>query len=652
MSSRAPVKLSTAGDFVLVEHPDILSDRLARLFFLTVLGASPTALGWRCPRRRDPLQVLLVRINNFLQAKGWSLDRSAVAEQAVEEETQRRRSFARTREEATALQQTGEGRLTLARVEESLRQFGWDESGRSLLPHQKAGVLHALTAVNAANFSVPGSGKTATILAVAAAHIAAGTIDLVVVVGPLACFRPWENEVRAALASTLGTRRIRGSAADRQSLYAALKPGQLALVSYASAAADRAFLVNLCQSRRVMLVVDESHRIKRFRGGFWAPALVEIARHAKVRIILSGTPMPQSGRDLYSQLSVLWPSAELTGPRDSFAARVDQDFEGLIAAVRPFISRTPKAALGLPPYKILRHHVPVVGTQGEIYDLILHHFRRQLDGAQTWRAKLDALRRGRPIRLLQAATNPDLLNRVDGYFQVARIQTSAPTLLERLASYRELETPAKSRAALSLLRDFIAAGKKVVCWSTFVPNLDQLSGLVRSQLTAPCFQIDGRIATGDDAAEEGDLMLTTAEAETREQIIERFLGTEGPAVLITNPASCSESISLHRGCDTAIYLDRTFDSAQFLQSIDRIHRLGLPAGADVTIHILLATYNGQPTVDHLVDAALLRKETAMRRLLEGTELRPFHLSPQPLADAEGSDEDLGELLRYLLGETA
>jgi len=652
MPKGAPVNLSTDGDCVLVEHPEIQSDRLARLFFLSILGAHPTDRGWRCPRRREPLQVIVVRINNFLQAKGWSLERSAVAERAVQDEIEKRLSFARTREEAAELRDTGKGRVMLAQVEASLRKFGWNEDARSLLPHQKSGMVHALTAVNAANFSVPGSGKTATILAVAAAHLAAGTIDLVVVVGPLACFAPWEKEIRTALPGRIGTRRIRGSAAERHSLYAALKPGQLALVSYASAAVDRAHLINLCGSHRVMLVVDESHRIKRFRGGLWAPALIEIACHAKVRIILSGTPMPQSGRDLYSQLNVLWPSAEITGPRDSFAARVEQDFDSLLADILPFVSRTPKDALGLPPYKVCRHEVPMVSTQGEIYDLILHHFDRQIVGAETWRAKLDALRRGRPIRLLQAAANPDLLNRVDGYFQIARIESPAPTLLERLAAYRDRETPAKSEAALSLLRETVAAGKKAVCWSNFVPNLDHLSALVREQLPAPCFQVDGRIAAGDDALEEGALALTPAEAETREEIIERFLGTDGPAVLITNPASCSESISLHRSCHTAIYVDRTYDCALFLQSIDRIHRLGLPAGTDVTIHILLATYNGRPTVDHLVDASLIRKEAAMRRLLEGAELRPFHMSPQPLDDAEGTDEDLGELLRYLMGQTA
>jgi hypothetical protein len=121
-------------------------------------------------------------------------------------------------------------------------------------------------------------------------------------------------------------------------------------------------------------------------------------------------------------------------------------------------------------------------------------------------------------------------------------------------------------------------------------------------------------------------------------------------VLVTNPASCSESISLHSSCHNAIYLDRTYDCALFLQSIDRIHRLGLAPDVTVTVHILLATIDGGPTIDSLVDDALERKDAQMRQLLEGSDLAPIELSENPLDDADGDEADLGQLLRYLIGE--
>ena len=401
-----------------------------------------------------------------------------------------------------------------------------------------------------------------------------------------------------------------------------------------------------------MLIVDESHRIKRFTGGVWAPALQEIAKHARVRIILSGTPMPHSGRDLYSQLRVLWPSAELTGPRDTFATEVDRNFGQVLQRIQPFLTRTPKGALGLPPYQIVRHEVSLQDTQKDVYDLILSGFRRRVERADLWTDKIESLRRGRPIRLLQAATNPNTLNSADSLYRLPRLENPNPTLMERLATYADRETPAKFEAALGIIGPIIESGGKVVCWSNFISNLDQFAKYVRDRLSVPVFQVDGRIPVGDEAEydDPGPGNGRPQELETRESIIAGFLGAAGSAVLVTNPASCSESISLHHGCHNAIYLDRTYDGALFLQSIDRIHRLGLSPDADVSIHIIRSTIDGRPTIDHLVEASLQQKEDRMRRLLEGAELAPLAQPVNPSIAADGDEEDLEVLLRYLLGE--
>src|SRR5262249_53270926 len=160
--------------------------------------------GWLVPRRRASLSALVLRINTFLERNGWAIDRQGFADEAVQREIERKRSFQRTREKATAFRH-GETPLSIADVNAALRSVGWLEEGRTLLPHQEQGLLHGLTAVNAANFSVPGSGKTATTLAILATHLASGTIDVIVVVGPLACFRPWERESRIALEGNIAT---------------------------------------------------------------------------------------------------------------------------------------------------------------------------------------------------------------------------------------------------------------------------------------------------------------------------------------------------------------------------------------------------------------------------------------------------------------
>lgn len=643
--------LTIEDDHLLVRGAGVATDRRARLFFRTILGARPLVDGWQCPRRRLSTKALLLRAYDWLQEHGYEIrGETALVDQTVSRELERRRSFIRTREAAQALQ-GGASEFDFAPVDSALASFGWSDS-RTLRPHQREGVAHALTAVNAANFSVPGSGKTTTVLAVAATHFHSDTIDLVVVIGPLASFHPWEQETETAVGSAIRTRRVRGNARARQEAYARTRRRDLLLLSYATAAADQLQLIELFESFRVMLVVDESHRVKRFRGGVWAPALVELASRARVRLVLSGTPMPQSGRDLFNQLNILWPDHQLTGTPDAFAARVENNFSTVVAHVVPFVSRTPKSALGLSPPRVLRHEVPISGVQAEIYELIANRFRQQLEDSETWRAKLESLRRARPIRLLQAATNPGLLNLNDSYFGVPRVQDRSLTLMERLAGYDSHETPAKSEAGLKLVEEIAREGGKVVCWSNFVANLDHFSGLVRKRLRLPCFQIDGRVPAGHDALHI-DAQAETERAgdiDTREEAIHRFLTTEGPSVLVTNPASCSESISLHQTCHNAIYLDRTYDCALFLQSIDRIHRLGLPPDAKVTVHILLASYGGEPTIDALVDESLEAKSDKMRELLEGAELTPANLSSDPATDAEGDEHDLARVLRYLLGE--
>jgi hypothetical protein len=164
-------------------------------------------------------------------------------------------------------------------------------------------------------------------------------------------------------------------------------------------------------------------------------------------------------------------------------------------------------------------------------------------------------------------------------------------------------------------------------------------------------QIDGRVPTGDQPSDDTEQRPLVPATDTREAIIDRFLSTAGPAVLVTNPASTSESISLHSSCHNAVYLDRTYDCALFLQSIDRIHRLGLKPGQQVEVHIILAQRsNRSRTADHLVQQSLSTKEAQMRQLLEGADLLPLNEPESALESAEGNLDDLNNLLRFLLGE--
>ena len=438
--------------------------------------------------------------------------------------------------------------------------------------------------------------------------------------------------------------RLSGSATERRHTIRSLTAKTVVLTSYPGAVSDNAALKELCRRFRVMLVADESHRIKRFNGGQWAPAVIDIATLASVRTVLSGTPMPQSGLDLYSQLNVMWPGRELTGPKAQFKPRVERRFPTVISAVLPFASRTSKADLDLPPPIIEQIDVELSPAEAEIYDLLRSHLRRAIEAADPTEAdRLAALRRGRPIRLLQAATNPAVLR--DGQSGTTSNAVTL-TLLNRIAAFDPAVTaPSKFMEAGEIIARLDASDKCVV-WSNFIRNLDQFARFARGQLQVPVFQVDGRVAARSQGI--GSLTEESDDDESREAVISRFLGHQGKALLVTNPASCSESISLHRSCRNAIYLDRTYDCAQWLQSIDRIHRLGLPPDARVRLYVLRAMSGGEPTADHLVHSSLVAKESRMLELLQGAALQPIEEEPEA---ADGTLDDMRLLLAYLLGRT-
>jgi SNF2 family DNA or RNA helicase len=651
---RATVRL--AGEEVHITGPALTSGRM-RLYFRTALGGHLDDAGaWVCPARDGLPEDLLVAIIRRLEQSGYAVVVDGeVTDRALRLDIERGRSFARARAAAAAtlgLPAPADGEPAAvpdeATVLRALRELGWNEQDRPLLDHQRLGLMHGLAAMNAANFSVPGAGKTATALSIAGTHLAQGTIDVIVVVGPLSCFRPWEAETAIALPGVLRTFRLRGMAREaRVERLRAAAARDLLLVSYQTAWRDRDELERLCRRHHVMLIVDESHRVKRFQGGEWSDALLAISRRARVRLVLSGTPMPQGPRDLWSQFTILWPGEELLGSRASYRARARTNFGAVRGMIAPFMTRTGKEALGIAPrIDVPPHAIELAPLQREVYDLIADRLRQGVAQAADHQQQLAALRRGRHIRLLQAASNPDLLNQTDGFYGLPPVDDAEAPLMQRLEEYRERELPAKFTFALDFLDDLRVRGEKCVVWTSFVRNIDQLADLVRREVGEPVFELDGRVPCSDAGGLVDEL------DDNRERRIADFLSTDGFAVLVANPAACAESISLHRGCHTALYIDRTYDCARWLQSIDRIHRLGLPPGVQVEVHVAEAVADGTGTIDGLVRRSLERKARTMQRLLEGAELLADRLTGQDTLDAaEGDEQDLDEVLRYLIGET-
>ena len=223
--------------------------------------------------------------------------------------------------------------------------------------------------------------------------------------------------------------------------------------------------------------------------------------------------------------------------------------------------------------------------------------------------------------MLQAASNPSLL--------VGSSISQHPLLQAAVAEGLAPKLAETCRLARKLVRE----GNKVLIWTCFVRSVEHIAGLL-ADLGAEF--IHGGVDTSDD--EE----LT----DSREAKIRRFKDVASDCrVLVANPAACGEGISLHRVCHHAIYVDRNYNAAQYLQSEDRIHRIGLDPGTRTYV-TLLHTPN---SIDDSVNRRLEAKVSAMRNVLNdpGLDIQPIDLDD----DTDGLDAgDLEDLRRMLLEE--
>ena len=100
-------------------------------------------------------------------------------------------------------------------------------------------------------------------------------------------------------------------------------------------------------------------------------------------------------------------------------------------------------------------------------------------------------------------------------------------------------------------------------------------------------------------------------------------------------------------------MDRTFNAAHFLQSMDRIHRLGLPPDQTTTIEIVECA----ASVDETVQWRLKTKIDAMAAALNDTTLQidPIPMDPEAVDEEDdwsggGMDaDDVQALLRDISG---
>lgn len=448
----------------------------------------------------------------------------------------------------------------------------------------------------AATFSVPGAGKTTEALASYFLKKTAKTRLLVI--APKNAFAAWEVELVGCVPkSRMKFVRLIGG---EKSIRTALKKNpKLMLITYQQLQHVRELVASHLAKIDVFIFVDESHRIKRGKGGKIGAMILSLSHIPSFKIVMSGTPLPNSIIDLIPQFSFLYPEIE---------ANADNVSE----LIQPIYVRTTKSELKLPPLSREIFEVSMSPAQWRLYRLLTEEQVRLAENILNSGDRIQLRALGKSVlRLLQLTSNPSLL---------AKSSSINPDLLADVLA--EGDSP-KLEYVCDRARELTSEGKKVVIWSSFVGNVELISSRLRD---IGADYIHGGVDAGSDLEED-----------TREGKIRRFHDDKSAMVLVANPAACGEGISLHKVCHHAIYLDRNYNAAQYLQSEDRIHRLGLKKNQLTSVEILCCT----DSVDISVDDRLRKKVAKMAEVLndEGLHIDPVSFDPEVIDNNEEMDFD-------------
>ncbi|MEU1883167.1 DEAD/DEAH box helicase [Streptosporangium sp. NPDC020072] len=487
-----------------------------------------------------------------------------------------------------------------------------------LTSFQRRDIARLLSLRHGANFSVPGAGKTRVGLAVFHALRSKG-VERLLIVGPKSCYESWLFENERCLADPLRME-VYGKENDPSA--------DALIVNYERLRFDGVTndLGQWLSARPSMLLLDEAHRMKLGAEGAYGAACLALGPRARHRLILTGTPAPNGAKDLENLFGFVWPGH---GRQKVIQAIGGGDLTKASQVLRPLFTRTTKGELGLPPVTTSLRPVPMPPLHEEIYGALSGHFSARAAGSEN-----DFLALGKvTVYMLMAATSPALLAVGTTRYEPLAYQVSplavpegSPlwTLMRDLPSH---EMSPKYQEVLAIVADNASKGRKTLVWSTFIRSLNTL----------------GRIL--------GDFRpaIVHGGTEDREAEISRFRKDPDCMVLLSNPATLGEGISLHHECHDAVYVDRDFAAGRFLQSLDRIHRLGLASGTQTRIIVLAS----EGTIDELVEQRLAEKLLFMGSVLDDPAVRELaDLYEEPPVGGGLDQRDLQALMGHLRAAAA
>lgn len=365
---------------------------------------------------------------------------------------------------------------------------------------------------------------------------------------------------------------------------------------------DRMMLcANSLVDENTAVVVDESTYIKNHYASRtrW---ITEIGKKAKYRMIMTGTPMSNGFKDIYSQMYFLSPLILGYNSFFSFAAnhleysekypgvvRRAHDTELLAKKMQPYVYQVKKSeCLDLPEKSYSSRYYSLTPLQAQVYQARKDEFFELVEKYE----EIDS------TAIFNLFT--DLQKICSGYWLSGN------------------ETIVAKHGRIDLLKEIIAEipeNEKIVIWAKYMHDIDGILAALKAEY-------------GNDCASE-----YTGRKNEKERAIEADLFTKHRRFFVGTQATGGHGLNELVCSSYAIFYNNNFKFGERMQAEDRQHRLGM--GSSVHYVNIIASN----TIDERIEKSLDKKESILLSFQrEIQEIRKLK---------SGAEEKLKEVLKKL-----
>ena len=439
-----------------------------------------------------------------------------------------------------------------------------------------------------------GLGKTLQTIAVIEQVFAEGEGEgPVLVIAPTSLLGNWKAEFQR-FAPKRSLRILHGAA--REAEQKRVTAEDVIVTSFGTLARDLAWHLK----REYRLVAVDEASLMRNPDTDHAKAIAKL--RAKRRVALTGTPVENGVRDLWSIFRFIQPG--WLGSREQFQERYEAPLqqtprpsaplERLRLKASPFLLRRTKeeVATDLPSKLIIDEWCDLSSDQRQIYRDLLGEGGKRVDetrrSAGSGAARLQLLTA--LLRLRQTCCDLALLKN------------------ERLEKLPVERRSAKLQRLLEIAQEAVLGNHRMLVFSQFQTQLQEIEKHLKG-LGIDSLRLDGQ-------------------TRHRQELVDRFQKSEGPPVFLISLKAGGYGLNL-TAADTVVHFDPWWNPAAEAQATDRAHRIGQTR--PVTVYRLLT----RGTVEEKV----VRLQASKRELANAT------FDESGFSDASGlSDQDLRELL--------